>query len=57
MYVRDDTGEWVTSTIRLPASALRNELPKATDFVLRVEKGTDLDVRFVRLVRLEPPAE
>jgi hypothetical protein len=57
LVARHNTGDWVTSTVQLDASALRNGLSEATDFALRVEKGADLDVRFVRVVRLERPAE
>jgi hypothetical protein len=54
--VGSGSGHWVTSTVRLPASAFAGGLTGHTDFALTVSGNHDLQVRFVRVVRLEPAA-
>jgi hypothetical protein len=56
LVARAGRPRWVTTTLRVPASALRGSLARGTDFAVRLVSGPDLDVRFVRVVRLSPPA-
>ncbi|MEV4006635.1 hypothetical protein [Actinomadura sp. NPDC049753] len=43
---------WKTATFRIPRPAFANRLPGGTDFRIATGAGDDLDVRFVRVVRL-----
>ncbi len=51
-----DSGRWVTSTVRLSAAALGGSLTEGTDFAATVSGDTDLNIRFVRVVRLTAPS-
>ena len=51
------SGHWVTSTVRLAATALDGGLAGQTDLALTVAGDHDLQVRFVRVVRLDPPTQ
>ena len=53
---RSGRPRWVTTTLRVPATSLHDGLRGRTDFAVRLVSGPDLDVRFVRVVRLSPPA-
>jgi hypothetical protein len=48
-----DSGKWVTSTIRVPADAFAGRLAGGTDFAVQATGGTDVSVRFVRVVRMD----
>jgi hypothetical protein len=48
-------GKWVTSTIRVPAAAFAAGLTGGTDFAVQATGGSDVTVRFVRVVRLDAP--
>ncbi|MES9602465.1 hypothetical protein [Actinomadura sp. NPDC000929] len=52
---RTGDGAWKTATFRLPRPAFANRLPGGTDFRIATGAGDDLDVRFVRVVRLQSP--
>ena len=51
---REDTGEWRTATVRVPELSTYGALHGGTDLWVTAT-GNDLDVRFVRVVRREPP--
>ena len=51
---REDSGEWRTATLRVPALAADGAMRGGTDLWLTV-RGEDLDVRFVRVVRRHAP--
>ena len=53
---RTGDGAWKTATFRLPRPAFANRLNGGTDFRIATGPGGDLDVRFVRVVRVQPPA-
>ncbi|GGQ26840.1 hypothetical protein BKA00_002668 [Actinomadura coerulea] len=53
---RTGDGAWKTATFRLPRPAFANGLAGGTDFRIATGAGDDLDVRFVRGVRLHPSA-
>lgn len=50
----EDSGDWRTATIRLPALTPDDSMPGSTDLWVTAS-GADLHVRFVRVVRLTPP--
>ncbi len=48
---RTGDGKWKTATFRLPRATFADRLTGSTDFRIVTGRGTDLDVRFVRVVR------
>ena len=52
---RTGDGTWKTATVTLPRPRFANGLSGRTDFKIATGEGSDLDVRFVRVV-LERPA-
>jgi len=51
---RSGSGEWRTTTLRIDDAAFDDTLADSTDFRIGSD-GDDLEVRFVRIVKLTPP--
>ena len=51
---REDTGEWRTATVRVSGMSTYGAMHGGTDLWITAS-GDDLDVRFVRVLRREPP--
>ncbi|TYK44407.1 hypothetical protein [Actinomadura decatromicini] len=51
---RTGDGQWKTATVTLPRPVFANGLSGRTDFRIATGEGSDLDVRFVRVVRERP---
>jgi hypothetical protein len=52
---RTGSGGWKTATVPIAGFAATGSLAGGTDFAIRARDGDDLDVRFVRLVRMDAP--
>ncbi len=52
---RTGSGAWRTATVTLPDGSFDGSLPGGTDLRLCRSGGADLEVRFVRVVKRDPP--
>lgn len=48
---------WETYTVRFAGTALDGSLPKGTDLAIAATTASDVHVRLVRVVRIQPPAD